>query len=46
MPQEKYMKLLTSNANTIKLWKIYDKVQKHIVRSATADISIPLMEEE
>lgn len=33
-PQEKYLKLLTSNSNTIKLWKIYEKTQKYIVKSA------------
>ena len=46
MPQEKYMKLLTSNANIIKLWKIYEKVQEHIVRSASDDMSFLLMEKD
>lgn len=40
-PQSKYLKLLTSNSNTIKLWKLFEKQQKYLVRSAGSQLSIP-----
>jgi hypothetical protein len=42
--QGKYMKLITTNARTIKLWKIYEKFEKKIVRSAGKDLNMPKLE--
>lgn len=39
--QDKYLKLLTTNAKTIKLWKAYDKIEKKIVKNAGKDLSMP-----
>lgn len=42
--QGKYMKLITTNARTIKLWKIYEKFEKKIVRSAGKELNMPKLE--
>ena len=33
-PQGKYRKILTTNSKTIKLWKIYEKSDKKLTKSA------------
>lgn len=40
-PQGKYMKVLTANSNTIKLWKIFEKKEKRIVKAAGSNLCIP-----
>ena len=32
--QGKYMKLLTSNSKTIKVWKVFEKAEKKMVKDA------------
>ena len=40
-PQANYQKMLTMNNKIIKLWKIGEKVEKKIVRSAHSDLTLP-----
>ena len=45
MPQQgNYMKMLTTNDRTAKLWKIYEKTDKKIVKSAGKDLAIPKLQ--
>ncbi len=40
-PQGNYLKLLTMNCKNIKLWKIYEKPEKKIIKSAGKQLTIP-----
>lgn len=42
--QGSYMKMLITNDRTIKLWKIYDKTEKKIVKSGGKDLNMPKMQ--
>ena len=42
--QGNYMKLLTTNDRTVKLWKIYEKSEKKIVKSAGKELAIPKLQ--
>ena len=39
--QGKYMKLLTTNTKNIKLWKIFEKAEKKVVKSAGKELTMP-----
>ena len=39
--QGKYLKLVTTNTRSIKLWKIYEKFDKKVVRSTGKDLNMP-----
>ncbi len=39
--QGQYQKMLTMNSKSIKLWKIFEKPEKKIVRSANKELSLP-----
>jgi serine/threonine-protein phosphatase 2A regulatory subunit B len=41
--QGKYHKLLSTNSRTIKLWKIFEKADKKLVRSAGHELNMPKM---
>ena len=45
-PQEKYIRLLTANSQTVKLWKIFKKSQKRVVRGSTEMLEMPDLEDE
>jgi serine/threonine-protein phosphatase 2A regulatory subunit B len=38
------MKMLTTNSRNIKLWKIFDKTEKKVVKSAGKDLNIPKLQ--
>lgn len=40
-PQGRYLKLATTNTRSIKLWKIYEKFDKKVVRSAGKELAMP-----
>jgi len=42
--QGKYMKMLTTNSRNIKLWKIFDKTEKKVVKSAGKDLNMPKLQ--
>jgi serine/threonine-protein phosphatase 2A regulatory subunit B len=44
--QGKYRKLITANTHNIRLWKIYEKVDKKVVRSANSELSMPRLQNE
>lgn len=43
-PQGAYLKLLTTNDRTIKLWKVFEKTDKKVVKSAGKELSIPRLQ--
>jgi len=43
-PQGSYHKMLTMNNKYVKLWKIGEKVEKKVVRSAHKDVTVPKFE--
>lgn len=43
-PQGSYMKMVTTNDRTIKLWKIFEKTDKKVVRSAGKDLAMPKLQ--
>lgn len=38
------MKMLTTNDRTVKLWKIYEKTEKKMVKSAGKELAIPKLQ--
>lgn len=42
--QGKYMRLLSTNSRSIKFWKIFEKNEKKVVKSAGKDLAIPKLE--
>lgn len=43
-PQGKYLKIVSTNSRNIKLWKIFEKVQKKVIRPATKDLMLPKLQ--
>jgi len=43
-PQGKYLKLATTNSRSIKLWKLFQKSEKKVVKSAGKELSIPKLQ--
>jgi hypothetical protein len=43
-PQGNYMKMATTNDRNIKLWKIYEKAEKRVVKSAGKDLNMPKLQ--
>lgn len=39
--QGKYEKVITSNARTIKSWKIFEQSEKKVVKSGGKDLAMP-----
>lgn len=39
--QGKYMKVVTSNSKDIKIWKIFDKMEKKVAKSAGKELQMP-----
>lgn len=39
--QGNYMKMVTTNDRTIKLWKIFEKTDKKVVKSAGKELNMP-----
>lgn len=45
MPQQgKYLKMLTTNPRTIKVWKIFEKATKKIVKTAGRELNMPKLQ--
>lgn len=42
--QGKYMKMLTSNSKSIKFWKIHEKTEKKVVKSAGKELNMPKLQ--
>lgn len=42
--QGKYLKMLSTNSRSIKFWKIYEKADKKIVKTAGKDLMIPRLQ--
>lgn len=42
--QGKYMRLFSTNSRGIKFWKIFEKNEKKVVKSAGKDLAIPKLE--
>lgn len=42
-PQGPYMKMITTNDRSVKLWKIFDKTEKRVVKSAGKELNMPKM---
>jgi len=38
------MKMLTSNSKSIKFWKIFEKTDKKVVKSAGKDLNMPKLQ--
>ena len=43
-PQGRYLKMVTTNNKNIKLWKIFDKVDKKVAKSAGRDLAMPRLQ--
>lgn len=43
-PQGKYMKMLTCNSKSIKLWKIYERTERKVVKSAGKELNTPKLQ--
>lgn len=43
-PQGKYLKLLTTNSRSIKSWKIYEKAEKKVAKSAGKELTMPKLQ--
>jgi serine/threonine-protein phosphatase 2A regulatory subunit B len=43
-PQGKYLKLVTTNARNMKMWKLYEKADKKVVKLAGKDLNMPKMQ--
>jgi len=42
--QGKYEKVMTTNAKTIKVWKIFEQSEKKVVKSGGRDLAMPKIE--
>jgi hypothetical protein len=42
--QGKYLKMITTNSRSIKLWKIYEKFEKKVIKSAGKELCMPKLE--
>lgn len=42
--QGKYLKLVTTNTRNIKLWKVYEKAEKKVVKSGGKDLNMPKLQ--
>ncbi|XP_031505718.1 uncharacterized protein LOC116268003 [Nymphaea colorata] len=42
--QGKYMKMFTSNSKSIKFWKIFEKAEKKVVKSAGKELNMPKLQ--
>jgi hypothetical protein len=42
--QGKYLKLITTNSKNIKLWKVFEKAEKKVVKSAGKDLNMPKLQ--
>ena len=42
--QGKYLKLLTSNTRTVKVWKMFERAEKKVVKSAGKDLALPKLQ--
>jgi serine/threonine-protein phosphatase 2A regulatory subunit B len=43
-PQGKYLKIVSTNNRNIKLWKIFEKTERKVIKSATKDLNIPKLQ--
>lgn len=43
-PQGRYLKLATTNSRSIKLWKLFEKSEKKVVRSAGKELAMPKLQ--
>lgn len=43
-PQGKYLKICTSNARTVKIWKMFEKTEKKVVKSAGKELMMPKLQ--
>jgi len=42
--QGKYLKMVTSNSRTVKLWKMFERTDKKVVKSAGKDLNMPKLQ--
>jgi len=43
-PQGKYLKLVTTNSRNMKIWKLFEKTQKKVVKTAGHDLNMPRLQ--
>ena len=43
-PQGKYLKMITTNCRSIKLWKMFEKTEKKVVKGAGKQLSMPKLQ--
>ena len=43
-PQGRYHKLATTNSRTIKIWKMFEKSEKKVIKAAGKDLNIPKLQ--
>lgn len=43
-PQGRYLKLLTTNTRSIKLWKAFQKIDKKVIKAANKDLNLPKLQ--
>jgi hypothetical protein len=43
-PQGKYLKMMSTNSKDIKIWKIYDKPEKKVAKSAGKELAMPKLQ--
>ncbi len=43
-PQGKYLKIVSTNSRSIKLWKVFEKAEKKVVKTAGRDLMMPRLQ--
>lgn len=43
-PQGKYLKMVTTNSRSIKIWKMFEKTDKKVVKSAGKELVMPKLQ--
>jgi hypothetical protein len=43
-PQGKYLKLVTTNSRNMKMWKLFEKTDKKVVKLAGNDLNMPKLQ--
>lgn len=43
-PQGKYLKMMTTNTKDVKLWKMFDRSEKKVAKSAGKELQMPKLQ--
>ncbi len=43
-PQGKYLKMMTTNTKDVKLWKMFDRSEKKVAKSARKELQMPKLQ--